>query len=83
MELSNEERTELGQLRNRRFWCTAMSVVGVVLLVVAAAGQATTPAVVAGVALLICGLILRSMTVNRIRLVEARIRDRSTGQTLA
>lgn len=78
MELSNEERTQLGQLRNRRFWCTAAACVGVVMLAVAAFGQATGVAGVAGLVLLVGGIAVRAMTTNRIRLVEARIRDRVT-----
>lgn len=83
MVLSNEERTELGQLRNRRFWATTGVVVGVVLLVVAAFGQATGAAAVVGVVLLVLGVVLRARTTNRIRLVEARLKDRAAGQTPA
>lgn len=76
MELSSEERTQLGQLRNRRFWCTAAAVAGIVLLAVAAFGEANGVGVLLGLVLLVGGIAFRAMTSNRIRLVEARIQDR-------
>ena len=74
--MSNEERAQLGQLRNRRFWCTVAAAVGIVLLAVTALGQAAGGAAVVGLVLLIGGIAFRAMTSNQIQLVEARVQDR-------